>query len=87
MDQTRRLPRGLAEERILKALRWACAGHGKALTLAQLRQQTELSRGTVQEVVARLRKSGVVETRRECRDAAGARLLWVRLTDPTCGGA
>lgn len=83
VDMRKRLRRGVAEERILETLRSARSDYRRALTLAQLREQTALSRGTVQEVIARLRRAGQIETYRECERAAGPKLLWVALTDPT----
>lgn len=82
MEKPKRLPRGLAEERILKALRSACADRGRTLSLAELGEQTELSRGTVQEVITRLKKTGQVETRRDCPSAPGPKVLGVALKDP-----
>jgi len=82
VEKRTRLPRGMAEERILRTLRAARSNNGRQLTLAQLREQTELSRGTVQEVISRLRKAGRVETHRQRQGAEGPGLLLVEYTDP-----
>ena len=81
VEKRTKLPRGMAEERILRTLRAARSAHGRPLTLAQLRDQTELSRGTVQEVIARLRKAGRVETHRQRQGAKAPGLLLVEYTD------
>jgi len=82
VEKRTRLPRGMAEERILRTLRAARSAHGRPLTLAQLRDKTELSRGTVQEVIAKLRKAGRVKTHRQRQRAKGPGLLLVEYMDP-----
>ena len=80
-DGRKRLPIGVADERIMAALEAARRDGVEDLGVAELQAQTQLAIATLYDTLRRLANVGKVESRKVANDETGRPEVRIRLPD------